>query len=159
MEEKEAHCQTTEAPVMTPAERMRVRNLAAAEYFRKKKEEHEMKQRGILRLLDDLIRDAALSSASISNEDRKPEKRFQCEECEYSTVRRNALLGHMRAVHARKKVLSNMENTRVMMRKETIKRTIVKGPISYDVCYAYGYLDPLFHYQTRTICKYTADPL
>ena len=33
------------APVMTPAERMRMRNLAAAEYFRKMKEEHARNER------------------------------------------------------------------------------------------------------------------
>ena len=99
---------------------------------------------GIRRLLDDLIRDVARSNVSgktatgIPYEDEKvqisPEKRFQCEECEYATVRRNALLGHTRAVHVRKKVLSNMENTRVMIRKETIKETIVKnqGPNSIE---------------------------
>ena len=60
---------------------------------------------GIRRLLDDLILDAAQSALSTSIPDeqedvkvvkKSPEKIFQCEECEYSTLRRNAFYGHTR---------------------------------------------------------------
>ena len=88
---------------------------------------------GIRRLLDDLIRDVALSNVSAlsksTDEDDKvqnsQDKRFQCEECEYATVRRNALLGHTRTVHVRKKVLVD-ENSDYMIRKKTAI-TIVKN--------------------------------
>ena len=90
---------------------------------------------GIRRLLDDLILDAAQSALSTSIPDeqedvkvkKSPEKIFQCEECEYSTLRRNAFYGHTRAVHVRRKVLKSMESNRDMVRKETIKRTIIKN--------------------------------
>ena len=60
---------------------------------------------GIRRLLDDLILDAAQSALYTSTPDeqedvkvvkKSPEKIFQCEECEYSTLRRNAFYGHTR---------------------------------------------------------------
>ena len=100
------------AAVMTPAERMRMRNIAAADYFRKMKEEHEKKAMEKLVAISMRNEQEAREQADTSTEESKldkttpeedkeasNEKSFKCDGCEFATAHKENLRRHKKNKH------------------------------------------------------------